>query len=254
MDGYSHEDAKKATGGEIPKEPELKPFTPEDPIPFSQPQPTPTQLLYLRKVLAQLGYDTLSDNLKLYIYAQNGDGRDNAQYIDITGGNGVKNDDAGGDAYLTGGDGFGTGRGAMARIDGGRGGSNGGFGGSVQAGGGFSTGEGGTMYVIGGASSVDGKAPGNVYLYGGTANAGNTNGGDVVFTSGPGSGTGKGGNYVFQNGEYATTANAGFPVLPYCVGTPTGSPVYATGCMILDSNASKLWINVGGTWKYAQLT
>jgi hypothetical protein len=54
----------------------------------------------------------------------------------------------------------------------------------------------------------------------------------------------------------ATTATTGFGYIPVTTGTPTGVPVAITGYvpMVADSGGDKLWVYIGGTWKYATLT
>jgi len=53
-----------------------------------------------------------------------------------------------------------------------------------------------------------------------------------------------------------TTATTGFGYIPVTTGTPTGVPVAITGYVpiVADSGGDKLWIYIGGTWKYATLT
>jgi hypothetical protein len=55
----------------------------------------------------------------------------------------------------------------------------------------------------------------------------------------------------------ATNATVGFPWIPSCAGTPTGAPTapYANAAaLIVDTSANKLWVRVGGSWKFASLT
>lgn len=54
----------------------------------------------------------------------------------------------------------------------------------------------------------------------------------------------------------ATTATTGFAYIPVTTGTPTGTPTTVTGYvpMLADSGGTKLWVYIGGAWKYATLT
>jgi hypothetical protein len=49
----------------------------------------------------------------------------------------------------------------------------------------------------------------------------------------------------------ATNSTSGFPYIPTCAGTPTGTPTAITGVvpMIFDTTGVKLWIYTGGAWK-----
>ena len=49
----------------------------------------------------------------------------------------------------------------------------------------------------------------------------------------------------------ATNSTSGFPYIPTCAGTPTGTPTAFTGLvpMIFDTTGVKLWIYTGGAWK-----
>lgn len=49
----------------------------------------------------------------------------------------------------------------------------------------------------------------------------------------------------------ATNATTGFPYIPTCAGTPTGTPAGATGFapMVVDSTNNKLYVYVGGAWQ-----
>ena len=49
----------------------------------------------------------------------------------------------------------------------------------------------------------------------------------------------------------ATNATVGFPLLPICSGTPTGTVVANTSgsAIVIDVTASKIWVNISGTWK-----
>lgn len=53
----------------------------------------------------------------------------------------------------------------------------------------------------------------------------------------------------------ATTATSGFAYIPVTDGTPTGTPVAITGYvpMLADSSGNKIWVYVGGVWKYISL-
>ncbi len=63
-----------------------------------------------------------------------------------------------------------------------------------------------------------------------------------------------------QLGEDAAvglTDTAGFATIPNCAGTPTGVPANVPAgqtAMIADTAANKLWLYIGGGWKYAALT
>lgn len=54
----------------------------------------------------------------------------------------------------------------------------------------------------------------------------------------------------------ATNATTGFAYIPVTTGTPTGTPTDITGYvpMVADSGGSRIWIYIGGSWKYASLT
>jgi len=72
-----------------------------------------------------------------------------------------------------------------------------------------------------------------------------------------GAGTGSDGSIAFNDAALATGATVGFVMLPSCAGTPTGVPAdIPTGqCpAVIDSSANRIWIYVGGAWKYAALT
>ena len=49
----------------------------------------------------------------------------------------------------------------------------------------------------------------------------------------------------------AKNSTSGFPYIPTCAGTPTGTPTAITGVvpMIFDTTGVKLWIYTGGAWK-----
>lgn len=59
------------------------------------------------------------------------------------------------------------------------------------------------------------------------------------------------GNIVPGTAALATTATGGFLYLPTCAGVPTGAPTSYTGRtpMVVDTTNSRLYVNVGGTWK-----
>lgn len=72
-----------------------------------------------------------------------------------------------------------------------------------------------------------------------------------------GAGTGTDGSVAFNDAVLATTATVGFVMLPSCAGTPTGVPndIPTGQCpAVIDSSANRIWIYVGGAWKYAALT
>ena len=54
----------------------------------------------------------------------------------------------------------------------------------------------------------------------------------------------------------ATTATTGFAYIPITTGTPTGTPSAITGYapMLADSGGTKLWLYIGGIWKYVLLS
>lgn len=58
----------------------------------------------------------------------------------------------------------------------------------------------------------------------------------------------------FSSGSLPLTATDGFITIPYCAGTPTGTPSAGIGAMILDITAKKLWIWTGAAWQYSSLT
>lgn len=72
-----------------------------------------------------------------------------------------------------------------------------------------------------------------------------------------GAGTGSDGSVAFNDAVLSTSATVGFVMLPSCAGTPSGTPAdIPTGqCpAVIDSSANRIWIYVGGAWKYAPLT
>lgn len=72
-----------------------------------------------------------------------------------------------------------------------------------------------------------------------------------------GAGTGTDGSVAFNDAVLSTSATVGFVMLPSCAGTPTGVPAdIPTGqCpAVIDSSANRIWIYLGGVWKYATLT
>jgi prepilin-type processing-associated H-X9-DG protein len=76
---------------------------------------------------------------------------------------------------------------------------------------------------------------------------------------------GGGSNYLFTDGNgnislgagggLATSATAKFPYVPVMAGTPSGTPTSISGMapIVVDSSGLKLWVYVGGAWKYATL-
>lgn len=68
---------------------------------------------------------------------------------------------------------------------------------------------------------------------------------------------GHNGGFVVGGGAaLATTATTGFMYLPTCAGPPTGVPATETGtaAAVVDTTDSKIYVNVGGTWKSATLS
>jgi hypothetical protein len=65
------------------------------------------------------------------------------------------------------------------------------------------------------------------------------------------------GDVAVGKGAPSTTATTDFFQIPVTTGTPTGVPttvVSGYAPMMADSGGSKLWVYIGGTWKYATLT
>ena len=65
------------------------------------------------------------------------------------------------------------------------------------------------------------------------------------------------GNVVVGTAALTTTAISGFPWIPSCPGTPTGAPTAPytnAAAMVVDTSNNRLYVLVGGTWKYASLT
>jgi hypothetical protein len=68
------------------------------------------------------------------------------------------------------------------------------------------------------------------------------------------------GNVVVNDAALATTATNGFLYIPTCAGVPTGTPTTYTGrsAIIVDTSsgagAGRLYIRVGATWRYVDLT
>lgn len=58
------------------------------------------------------------------------------------------------------------------------------------------------------------------------------------------------GNLQLGTASLATNATNGFPYIPTCAGTPTGTPTAITGYapMVVDSTNNKLYVYVGGAW------
>lgn len=58
------------------------------------------------------------------------------------------------------------------------------------------------------------------------------------------------GNIQLGGSSVTTTATNGFPYIPTCAGTPTGTPTTKTGLapLVVDSTNNKLYVYVGGTW------
>ena len=52
----------------------------------------------------------------------------------------------------------------------------------------------------------------------------------------------------------STSATTNIPSMPTCAGTPTGGGSLVNGAFVLDSTNSRLYVRVGGAWKYAALT
>jgi hypothetical protein len=90
----------------------------------------------------------------------------------------------------------------------------------------------------------------------------NTSGSLLELRTGSGTGTAKvfakqGGtataavNVVFSDAALATSATDGFPYLPTCAGTPTGTPTGYTGTapVIIDSTNQRLYAYSGGAWR-----
>ena len=59
------------------------------------------------------------------------------------------------------------------------------------------------------------------------------------------------GNLQLGTASLATNATNGFPYIPTCAGTPTGTPTAITGYapMVVDSTNNKLYVYVGGAWQ-----
>lgn len=59
------------------------------------------------------------------------------------------------------------------------------------------------------------------------------------------------GNIQLGGGSVATNATNGFPYIPTCAGTPTGTPTAISGFapMVVDSTNNKLYVYIGGAWK-----
>jgi hypothetical protein len=58
-------------------------------------------------------------------------------------------------------------------------------------------------------------------------------------------------NVVFSDAALATNATDGFPYLPTCAGTPTGTPTAYTGTVpvVVDSTNQRLYAYSGGAWR-----
>lgn len=146
------------------------------------------------------------------------------------------------------------------------------LGGSASLGGTNNTASGGAVTVQGGTAGAGGGDGGAVTVQGGAPQAGNggavsvlgaagvgtnKNGGKITVKGGAATGTGTPGSVELGTPSLATTAIGGFPCIPTCAGAPTGTPAgISTGLapMVLDTTNSRLYFNVGGTWKYAALT
>jgi hypothetical protein len=61
---------------------------------------------------------------------------------------------------------------------------------------------------------------------------------------------------VGGGGALSTAATDGFLYIPYCAGTPTGTPTAHPGGVpiIFDTTANKLWAYSGGAWKGVAVT
>lgn len=59
------------------------------------------------------------------------------------------------------------------------------------------------------------------------------------------------GNIQLGGGVLATNATNGFPYIPTCAGTPTGTPTAISGFapMVVDSTNNKLYVYIGGAWQ-----
>lgn len=62
-------------------------------------------------------------------------------------------------------------------------------------------------------------------------------------------------NVVVGTAAISTSATDGFLYLPTCAGSPTGVATAYTGRspIVVDTTNNRLYINIGGTWKYAVL-
>lgn len=71
-----------------------------------------------------------------------------------------------------------------------------------------------------------------------------------------GSGVTTAADIVVGPGALATTAINGQFYIPSTAGTPTGAADTYTGrsAIVIDSSANKIWVRIGGAWKYAALT
>lgn len=106
----------------------------------------------------------------------------------------------------------------------------------------------GPVNIYAGAGTSGGAA-GSVNITGG--DDGVNGGGDVRIAGGAASVSGLQGNVVLGR-SVVTTDNGGFLQIPTCAGTPTGTP--ASGALVLDTTARKLWHYNGSNWKSVAFT
>lgn len=175
-------------------------------------------------------------------------------YINFNPGAGV-NDAAGGYFVVfagTGGNsaaGLGVGGGvSLIGGDGGGGGDNPGGGMLISAGAGQANGIGGTVQIFGGLNG------GSIEIAAGVAGPPQV-GGSITLSPGVGTGTDDGNVYIGAAASTSDTRNGNFVYLPTSTGTPTGTPVANPGLAsaVIDTTNERIYVLVGGVWKFAQL-
>jgi hypothetical protein len=163
----------------------------------------------------------------------------------------------------------------------------------AQGGNGGTVGNGGFMVLVGGDSGSATGDGGSAALNGGNAVSAAGAGGSVGISTGnkvggadgtisleiaaspvvtisfanvtstipiiaPGSSSDSAANITLGSNTVAPTSTDGFPYIPVITNTPTGVPTTKTGFapMVLEDTGAifKIWVYVGGTWKFATLT
>jgi hypothetical protein len=201
-----------------------------------------------------------------------GPGGGNSGEVTISGGDGLAGNAVGGDVALTGGVGAGAGRGGHIELEGGAGGATGEGGYIIATAGASSSNQGGVLLLAGGvapsfiagtvraesspSANADGSsfvlnpagtAGGNLRLFGGDGNVGNTSGGWVLIEAGAGSGSGNGGDLIFTSGLSSTGVGGDTSISAANGGAGGGSVSITAGSASAAGNGGSFSVLTGGS-------